>query len=245
MLFESHYSLKDCKTDDFDEISRSFNEDMYLWSHWFPTYDENYKKSINFEEIVKDVQFMSRVSNLNKKSIQEKQGENPPKSSQENEEKKGQTSKTSSSLLSKSQMSRNGLHESKLSASCISLKDEYNDELAISGIFFQKLLWIENGINDVGLEQEYSLEDYAVLFEIIWMNRPLRDMSFMKESLRKKTILELLQKDSSQNEIFENYNLSSIFFISFMLNFLKLPKTDIEMNTLEEQNVQVCRYLTS
>ena len=65
-------------------------------------------------------------------------------SEEENNKRQTSTSKASE----KPEMERDKLSKCKLSASCITLNDQDNDELTICGLFFQKLLYIQNKMND-------------------------------------------------------------------------------------------------
>ena len=251
MLFEPNFCLNGYEKPDFDQISRDFDEKMSSSSHWFPHYSQEYRKFINYDDAIKDVKFMqsnlSKIQLIKKPTIPSKQthqGYKPEKS-------EGRKQETSSSYTSKisskiSKMSRDRLGKSNLSASCVSLTDQDNDELAISGIFFRKLLWIENQYNDIRLPEEYSLDDYSILFEIIWLNRPFIDLSLFEIFDRNK-LLELCKNTSFQTEEFSNkYNFHSIMYFFLLMDALQSLKAfmeDIKISVVDKQIVQICRNL--
>ena len=146
------------QNDKFDQLSRAWDENMTLNSFWI----QDNKQNINVTDVIHDVEFMNNP-NFTQKNVVKAGGSKKDSSdkNEKNEEFKGEKPDSYNYPWS-IEMTRDRIQYSELSANCVALSDSENDELAVSGIFFQKLLWIKNRINDTEFEEEYSLENSTI-----------------------------------------------------------------------------------
>jgi len=232
MIFEFNIASPHIQNEYFDKVSRSFDFKMIRMSHWFP---EQYKNDLNYDDIIQD----SGTGGQQNKGITK---ESIKKGFYEGSKKDKSISEKPSKHMTK--MTRDGISKSKLSASCVELNDGNNDELAISGIFFRKLLLIQNQINDIEFDQEYSLEDYRLIFEILWENRPLIDMSLFQD-FKEDDFNNLFQNTSFEDKegLAKNYNFPSMFFMKLMVESMTFLRKITDFSAIKENEIQMCKNL--
>ena len=238
-------SKKIQSNDLFTRYSDRIDQEILTKSQYFLSYDADYKTLINYEKTIEDVQCAKTPP---------KKGKMPQNKTkmEENQEfdmrsfKKSQSEDSEENISSmKGGLSRKSIILTGNCAQDVDLDSEH-DALAISGILFRKLLFIQNEKDDnLKKEGEFALENYGMLFEYLWQNRPFTDNKDFNESeLDSKIFLDYAATNDFEKNSSKIYNFQSLFFINQLQQEIKgKPEKKSYINEIPPRFLQLCKNL--
>ena len=218
----------------YDQISSTLDREISQKSYSKLSSKEEWDVNQPFE-FIKDNQLVN-PPNANPSKQQQKK----PKSSRQSHELTSRSEADSEKGRSKDEYSKKGgltrssLIASGMSAKNVRLEDDENDELAFAGILFRKIFFLENQKDDsLEVLEEHSLEEYSLLFEYLWFNKPFKDSNYQSEDFIeecKAFVVDARNKNFEDDSEKLIYNLESFIWIQKMYQTMK-NEYDIQKNS--------------